>query len=175
MRLACLLWLLFVVVYDLRQRRVPNWLVLSGAAVALAALGLGMQPFGLEWTTALTGAAVGFGCLLLIYAAGYMGAGDVKFAGALGLWVGLSALLPIWIGASLLAGLHSAAWLALQRWPLSPRLALMLQGPASPVSVSSSTAVESDGSAPPKRRRIVPYAAYLAMATAVWMVWGRQS
>ncbi|WP_369662392.1 prepilin peptidase [Variovorax sp. V15] len=172
MRLACLLWLLFVVVYDLRQRRVPNWLVLAGAVLALAALGLGMQPFGLEWTTALTGAAVGFGCLLLIYAAGYMGAGDVKFAGALGLWVGLFALLPIWVGASLLAGLHSAAWLALQRWPFSPRLALMLQGPASPVS---SSAIDSDGSAPPKRRRIVPYAAYLAMATAVWMVWGRQS
>lgn len=173
MRLACLLWLLFVAVYDFRQRRVPNWLVLAGAAVALAALALGMQPFDLEWTAALTGAAVGFGCLLLIYAAGYMGAGDVKFAGALGLWVGLPALLPIWVGASLLAGLHSALWLALQRWPFSPRLALMLHGPAS--SGPSSSAVETDGGAAPKRRRIVPYAAYLAMATAVWMVWGRQS
>ncbi|EJL71677.1 Flp pilus assembly protein, protease CpaA [Variovorax sp. CF313] len=168
MRLACLLWLLFVAVYDFRQRRVPNWLVLAGATVALAALALGIQPFNLEWSTAFTGAAVGFGCLLLIHAAGFMGAGDVKFAGALGLWVGLSALLPIWIGASLLAGLHSAFWLALQRWPVLPRLALMLQGP-------SFSSIDSDGGASPKRRRIVPYAAYLAMATAVWMVWGRQS
>jgi prepilin peptidase CpaA len=173
MRSACLLWLLFVAVYDFRQRRVPNWLVLAGAAVALAALALGMQPFGLDWTTTLTGAAVGFGCLLVIYAIGLMGAADVKFAGALGLWVGLPALLPIWVGASLLAGLHSALWLVLQRWPVLPRLALMLQGRASSGTPSFS-AVETDGGAAPKRRRIVPYAAYLAMATAVWMVWGRQ-
>ncbi|SEU06693.1 prepilin peptidase [Variovorax sp. OV084] len=168
MRLACLLWLLFVAVYDFRQRRVPNWLVLAGAAVALAALALGMQPFGIDAFTALTGAAVGFGCLLLIYAIGFMGAGDVKFAGALGLWVGLPALLPIWVGASLLAGLHSALWLALQRWPVFPRLALMLQG-------RSSAVIDIDGGASLKRKRIVPYAAYLAMATAVWMIWGRQS
>jgi prepilin peptidase CpaA len=44
MALGCLLWLLFVTVYDFRQRRVPNWLVLAGATVALAALALGAQP-----------------------------------------------------------------------------------------------------------------------------------
>lgn len=166
MQLACLLWLLFVAVHDFRQRRVPNWLVLAGAAVALAALALGMQPFGIEWSTALTGAAVGFGALLLLYAFGLMGAGDVKFAGALGLWVGLPALLPIWVGASLLAGLHSALWLALQRWPVAPRLSLMLLG--------RSSAAHSGAAPAAARRRIVPYAAYLALATAVWMVWGRQ-
>jgi len=167
MQLACLLWLLFVAVYDFRQRRVPNWLVLAGAAVALAALALGTQPFGIEWSTALTGAAVGFGALLLLYAVGLMGAGDVKFAGALGLWVGLQALLPIWVVASLLAGLHSALWLALQRWPVAPRLSLMLLGRSS---------ATSNGAAPTTaRRRIVPYAAYLSLATAAWMVWGRQS
>ncbi|AVQ83659.1 MULTISPECIES: A24 family peptidase [unclassified Variovorax] len=167
MRLACLLWLLFVAVYDFRQRRVPNWLVLAGAAVALAALALGTQPFGIEWSTALTGAAVGFGALLLLYAVGLMGAGDVKFAGALGLWVGLQALLPIWVVASLLAGLHSALWLALQRWPVAPRLSLMLLGRSS---------ATSNGAAPTTaRKRIVPYAAYLSLATAAWMVWGRQS
>ena len=167
MRSACLLWLLFVAVYDFRQRRVPNWLVLAGAAVALAALALEMQPFGIGWTTALTGAAVGFGCLLLLYAVGFMGAGDVKFAGALGLWVGLPALLPIWVVGSLLACLHSTLFLALQRWPVSPRLSLMLQG--RPAAI--------DGSAAPQRKRrlVVPYAAYLALATAAWMVWGRQS
>jgi len=166
MRLACLLWLLFVAVHDFRQRRVPNWLVLAGAAVALAALILGMQPFGIEWSAALMGAAVGFCTLLLLYAIGLMGAGDVKFAGALGLWVGLQALLPIWIMASLLAGLHSTLWLALQRWPVAPRLSLLLGRPSA----------AHHGAAPATaRKRIVPYAAYLALATAVWMVWGRQS
>ncbi|MCR6479706.1 A24 family peptidase [Variovorax sp. ZS18.2.2] len=162
---ALLLWLLFVSVYDFRQRRVPNWLVLAGAVVALAALALGMQPFGIDWTQALLGAGVGFGALLLFYAFGLMGAGDVKFAGALGLWVGLTALAPIWIVASLLAGAHGALWYVLQRWPLSPRLALILSGPTS----------AANGSATPRRARFIPYAAYLAMATVAWMVWGRQS
>ncbi|QOF77761.1 prepilin peptidase [Variovorax sp. 38R] len=160
-----LVWLLFIIVYDCRQRRAPNWLVLAGAAAALGALAFGMQPFETDWTSALLGGGAGFGFLLLFYAFGLMGAGDVKFAGALGLWVGLSALLPIWIGASLMAGAHSVLWLALKRWPFFPRLALMLTGP--------SQTPESGASI--RRLRIIPYAAYLALATAAWMVWGRQS
>lgn len=169
MRSVCLIWLLFVAVYDFRQRRVPNWLVLAGAALALAALALEMQPFGIGWTTAFTGAAVGFGGLLLLYAVGFMGAGDVKFAAALGLWVGLSALLPIWIVGSILAGLHSTLFLALQRWPVFPRVSLMLLGR------THAAAIDNGSAAPRRRRLVVPYAAYLALATAAWMVWGRQS
>lgn len=163
--LTCLLWLLCVAVYDFRKRRVPNWLVLSGAVLALAILGLGAQPFGVGWMAALAGAAAGFGFLLLFYAMGLMGAGDVKFAGALGLWVGPYALVPIWIVASLFAGLHGALWLALQRWPLSPRLALILSGPPS----------AAVGGTSPSRARFIPYAAYLSLATVAWMLWGRQS
>ncbi|MDT4869689.1 hypothetical protein FQZ97_1047320 [compost metagenome] len=111
------------------------------------------------------GAGIGFGFLLFFYAFGLMGAGDVKFAGALGLWVGLSALAPIWIGASLMAGAHSALWIALKRWPFFPRLALLLAGPSRTPESGAST----------RRIRIIPYAAYLALATAAWMVWGRQS
>lgn len=139
--------------------------MLSGATLALAALAFGLQPFGNSWSSALIGSAVGFGFLLLFYAAGLMGAGDVKFAGALGLWVGASALVPIWIGASLLAGAHSVLWLVLQRWPWFPRLSLMLSGNPS---------AGTDINGPRRRARFIPYAAYLALATAVWMVWGRQ-
>lgn len=160
-----LLWLLLVAAYDFQQRRAPNWLVLSGALVALTALAFRVQPFGIGWSDAGIGAAVGFCFLLCFYAVGLMGAGDVKFAGALGLWVGLSALTPIWIIASLMAGAHSILWLALKRWPFFPRLALMFAGP--------SHTPESGG--PSRRTRFIPYAAYLALAAAAWMVWGRQS
>jgi len=160
-----LLWLLLVTVYDARQRRVPNWLVLAGAAIALGALAMSSQPFGTKWTEALIGAASGFVFLLLFYVAGLMGAGDVKFAGALGLWVGWQPLLPIWAIASLVAAAHGMAWLLLQRWALFPRLATLLSGrPRS-----------ADSSGLSKRARPIPYAAYLALAAAVWMVWGRQS
>lgn len=165
MTVTFFLWLILVVVYDFRMRRVPNWLVLAGAVFALGALALGAGPLGHDWRAALLGAGAGFGFLLLFYAAGLMGAGDVKFAGALGIWVGVSALAPIWIIASLMAAVHSGLSLSLKRWPFFPRLALLLAGP--------SRASEPD--APTRSVRIIPYAAYLALAAAVWMVWGRQS
>jgi prepilin peptidase CpaA len=160
-----LFWLLFIAVNDFRKRCVPNWLVLSGAALALASLAIGLQPFKIDWMAALTGATIGFGFLLLFYAVGLMGAGDVKFAGALGLWVGLPALVPIWIVASLLAGAHATLWLILQRWPWFPRLAQILSAGQRPAA---------NGEEASQKTRFIPYAAYLALATAVWMVWGRQ-
>jgi prepilin peptidase CpaA len=162
---TCLLWLLLVAVYDFRQRRVPNMLVLVGAALALAALALGVNPFQSDWQTSLLGAAVGFGCLLLVYAAGLMGAGDVKFAGALGLWVGLSALLPIWIISSLLAAVHALLWISFRRWSLSPKFSGLLFSQPLPSGEARSAG----------RTRFIPYAAYLAFATVAWMVWSRHS
>lgn len=158
---ACLLWLLLVVVYDFRQRRVPNWLVLAGAVSALAALAIGSLPFESGWRASLLGAGVGFGVLLLFYVVGLMGAGDVKFAAALGLWVGAAALLPIWIIASLLAGLHGLLWLVLRRWAALPRLVNVLFGQPAVASKVTKT-------------RFIPYAAYLALATVAWMLWSRQ-
>lgn len=164
MALAFLLWLVLAIVYDLRERRVPNWLVLLGGVFALAALATA-QPFNIGWSEAGLGAAVGFGFLLPFYATGLMGAGDVKFAGALGLWVGLSDLIPTWVVASLMAFAHAVLWRKLRDWPIFPRLSSMLVGPSR----------NSGSSVPPRRIRIIPYAAYLAMAAAAWMVWGRES
>jgi prepilin peptidase CpaA len=164
MAALCLFWLLLVAVYDCRQRLVPNWLVLAGAFMALAALASGTQPFGTGWAHALLGMVAGL-ALLLFYATGLMGAGDVKFASALGLWVGIWALLPIWLIASLIAGVHSVLLLLLKRWPISVRLTLLL----------SSQSTSADGNTSTVRTRFIPYAAYLSLATVAWMVWGRQS
>ena len=139
--------------------------MLTGAVVALGALAIGRQLVEVDWTSALLGAALGFGFLLLFYVVGIMGAGDVKFAAVLGLWVGLPGLFPIWIIASLMAAVHSMLWLALKRWALFPRLARLLVGPASAAGQGRS----------PDRMRFIPYAAYLALAGMAWMVWGRQS
>lgn len=160
-----LIWLALIAVHDFRRRIVPNWLVLAGAVAALAQLALGFKPVGIGWSEALLGFAAGFGVLLLFYAAGVMGAGDVKFAGVLGLWIGPAALVPVWIGGSLLAAAHGILWLALQRWPLLPRLALLLANQRAPADGSPATG---------RRARFVPYAAYLALATAAWLIWGRQ-
>ena len=165
---AWILWLLAVAAFDFHQRRVPNWLSLAGAAAAITALVFNSQPFGIGWGNAAGGAAVGFGVLLMLYATGVMGAGDVKFAGALGLWVGFAPLMPIWVGASLLAGVHAALWLALHRWPVVPRLAIALSG-----SPQVETAVATPKSSRRTPQRHIPYAAYLSLATLAWLATGR--
>ncbi|QHE86445.1 A24 family peptidase [Hydrogenophaga sp. BPS33] len=157
MKLALLLWLLIAIAQDGLQRRVRNTFVLVGIALALGAVAFDAQPFGLGWTPALLGGAAAFLGLLCFYAFGLMGAGDVKFAGALGLWVGLEPLLPIWLVASLLAGLHGLLWVALQHWPVAPRLALALSGRP-----------REDGT----HSRPIPLAAYLAVSTLVFMASG---
>lgn len=153
-------WLALVIACDFRQRRVPNWLVLAGIALAAVALAAGLHPAGLSWLDALGAGALAFGVMLVFYAFGLMGAGDVKFAGALGLWIGMQGLLPVWIASSLLAGAHGLLWYALNRWPVWPRLAIALSGvPPSP------------GAPSPQRARHIPYAAYLAIAALAWSAW----
>lgn len=159
---AWLLWLIVVASYDFYRRRVPNWLALLGAAAGVTSLALAEQPFSINWSEAALGAAVGFGFLLVFYASGVMSAGDVKFGGALGLWIGLQPLLPIWLGASMLAAVHAVLWLVLQRWPFSPQLVRALSG----VLTAS-----HDIAAVPKRQRHIPFAAYLAIAAMGWWLW----
>ncbi|MDM0087701.1 MULTISPECIES: A24 family peptidase [unclassified Variovorax] len=159
---AWLLWLLLVTDQDLRNRRVPNWLVLIGAVLGSIALVSASQPFSIEGFDAVAGACAGFTFLLVFYVAGLMGAGDVKFAGALGLWVGLQPLLPIWIGASLLAGGHALLWMFLKRWPYFPRLTKAFSGELS---------LQHDDTEMRRRQRHIPFAAYLAIASVGWLVW----
>lgn len=71
---------------DYSQRRVPNWL-----NAWLAAAGLIMQGVYFGWSgvgTGLLGLLVGFGLLILPWAAHGMGAGDVKLLAAIGAWLG---------------------------------------------------------------------------------------
>lgn len=154
-----LLWLAGAVFCDLRWRKVPHLLVLAGMVGALLSLAFDTALPGLDWRAALIGAGVAFAVLLPFYALGLMGAGDVKFAAVLALWLGLAPLAPIAIVGSLLAFTHAVAVLVLRRWPLFPRLMLALSGR------------DADGAASPSARRPIPYAAYLALASFAWLAW----
>lgn len=163
------LWLVIVIACDFSQRRVPNWLVLSGAALAIVALALGRQSLGSSWLDALGAGAIAFAVMLVFYALGLMGAGDVKFAGALGLWTGLQGLLPVFILSSVLAAAHSLLWLALQRWPVWPWLVMALSDPRAAPDTAPPGAEPAMPIASRQRSRHVPYAAYLAIAALLWM------
>lgn len=150
MLVVVVVWLVGVVAFDLARRRAPNAWMLAGAGVALVALTLGDSPLGVRWPNALAGAAAGFLVLLVFYAMGLMGAGDVKFAGALGLWLGWVPLVPIAVGASLLAGIHAVLWLCWRHRPGQRNAA------ARPPITRTTT-------------RPIPYAGYLALTAIGWI------
>jgi prepilin peptidase CpaA len=78
--------LLVATVYDIRFRRIPNWLTFPALV-----LGIGYHTiiggfYGLGFS--FLGMVVGFGFFFLFYIAGGMGAGDVKLMAALGSFLG---------------------------------------------------------------------------------------
>jgi len=69
-------------IWDLRFRRIPNWLVLAGLVLGF---GLNGFLFGLPGLgTAGLGMLTGFGIYLVLHLLHAMGAGDVKFMAAVG-------------------------------------------------------------------------------------------
>jgi prepilin peptidase CpaA len=98
-----LLLSLGIAVWDLKSRRIPNYLTFGGA---LAGLGfqLGCQGFpGL--LDGLAGLGLGFILLLVPYLLGGMGAGDVKGAAALGAWLGLQRSFVLLVYTGICGGL----------------------------------------------------------------------
>ncbi len=110
---------------DLRARRIPNALVATTLAVALlrAALAAWGGAPGAAWGggpalaagpgAALLGAAGGLAVWLPFYAAGVLGAGDVKLFAAAAAWLGPHAVLPASLYAGLAGGALGLAYLAL--------------------------------------------------------------
>jgi len=104
---ACVLvWLMALCFYDIRERRLPNWLTMPGAVVVLAAAathGRGLP--------AILGALALFAVYVVVYllSPAAMGAGDVKLA------VGIGALTGafgdnVWMIAALGAPVLTAGW-----------------------------------------------------------------
>ncbi|MFN8008929.1 MAG: prepilin peptidase [Terriglobia bacterium] len=87
---------------DVRESRIPNWLTLSSASLAIVLnfLHLGIQ--GLVWS--VLGIATGFSLLFLLYLLGGMGAGDVKLLGTVGAFVGPKLVFYTFIWMALIGG-----------------------------------------------------------------------
>lgn len=89
-------------VYDIRFRRIPNWLVLTGLA-----LGVGLNTILSGWTGARS-SLLGFALAFLVYFPLYllrgMGAGDVKLMAAVGSVVGAANWFGIFTITALLGG-----------------------------------------------------------------------
>jgi prepilin peptidase CpaA len=98
------------VFFDIRARRIPNWLILFALPFSLAL----QMKFHSAWPWA-GGILVGFALLLPGYVFKQMGAGDVKLMAAVGAFFGGFAAFKIVLTAYLIGGGYAVAWMAWQR------------------------------------------------------------
>jgi prepilin peptidase CpaA len=141
-------WAVAVAVFDIRQRRVPNWLVGLGAAAACVSLLLARDASVATPVQGMLGVLFAFVVFLPLYMFGAMGAADVKVFAVIGLWLGAGMLVPVWLWASAAAGVHAVYAIARTR--------------LRPVTVLGHTLVI--GAGPGRPIRGAPYAAFLALA-----------
>jgi leader peptidase (prepilin peptidase)/N-methyltransferase len=101
-----LVWLLALSIYDIRERRLPNWLTMPGAAVIIAVAAVHGRA-----VAAVLGAVALFAVYAVVHlvSPAAMGAGDVKLA------IGIGALTgtfggDVWVLAALGAPLLTAVW-----------------------------------------------------------------
>ena len=133
---VCVLaWFVGLSWYDIRERRLPNWLTVPGAVVIVAcaaAAGHG--------ASALAGATSLFAIYLVLHliAPSSMGAGDVKLAIGIGALTGAFGI-DVWSLAALGAPLLTAAW-AVAVWNISAERTVP-HGPSMCVTAAAATSL----------------------------------
>lgn len=106
---------------DLVTMRIPNWLVLvlAGAfCVAAPIAGFPLELIGIHLVLGAVVLAATFG----LFAAGWIGGGDAKFAAASVVWLGLGVTLPYLLYSALIGGALTLALLGLRRVALPTAL-----------------------------------------------------
>jgi prepilin peptidase CpaA len=98
---------------DLRYRRIPNWLTISGvlAGIALNSFIYRGWP-GLRLS--LAGLAVGFAAYFFLYSLRAMGGGDVKLMTAIGALVGIRDWFGIFLITAIVGGVAGFAMVAMR-------------------------------------------------------------
>lgn len=104
-QLALTVWAIGLAYEDWRRRRLPNVLLLAGLLLGVVHwIAYGTLFLGNSISQGVLAAVVGLLSLLPLYAAGWMGAGDVKFCAVIGWLAGLQILLMVFLIGSILAG-----------------------------------------------------------------------
>jgi prepilin peptidase CpaA len=154
-----------IIFSDLYQRRVRNDVLLAALLTGIGWLiWVWTQQTAAPLVMAAIGLLIGFFVLMPFYLGGWMGAGDVKFFATLGFLLGGKALLPVWIIASLLGGVH-AVMILMSR--------ALTRHPGSALAVVQSRFAQSllwqHVLVARQARKGLPYAAYMAVGALMTM------
>ncbi len=104
---------------DFRTLRIPNYLTAAlAAAFPLAALAAGQH---VDWLSHIEAGFFVFAGGAVLFAAGFMGGGDVKLLAATALWAGLGQVMPLLAMVAIVGGAsRSPCWRCAIRWPRPP-------------------------------------------------------
>jgi prepilin peptidase CpaA len=148
-------------VFDVRARRVPNWLVLSLLIMGIAAVAWGTAPSD-SWRAASLGFATGLACWLPLWLLGMLGAGDVKLFAAASAWIGPSLSWRAALLAALLGGGIALAMLVQRRGLRKAADSVAVQAPHPRAIVGAAASAQH-----PQSAETVPYAVPMAIALAI--------
>jgi prepilin peptidase CpaA len=125
-------------------------------------------------SSSLLGAGLGFGLLVVFFAVGGVGAGDVKLLTAVGAWIGPYLTYQVFVASALFGGLYALALVFRQGGVLGLAVELIaaratLLSPGSwkrPDSTIKAEVLRSD-----RRRRLVPFGAMTCLGFLATMAW----
>ena len=157
---------------DLWKFRVYNLLTLPALMVGLlvsTVLG-GWAGLG----ASLLGAGFGFGILVVFYALGGVGAGDVKLLTAVGAWLGPFWTVHVFIASALAAGVYAVGLILARGGPLAVAVEILAirQAVFEPIKLGRSSAdIAAEVTRSDRRRRLVPFAAMICVGFFVMLAW----
>jgi prepilin peptidase CpaA len=100
--IVLLVMLVIAAIYDVRYRRIPNWLTVSGLVLGLAINAI-LPETGIVFS--LVGFLLAFVIYAILFSLRAMGAGDVKLMAAVGALVGFHRWLGIFFVTALVGGI----------------------------------------------------------------------
>ena len=163
---------LFASVTDLWRFRVYNALTFPLLLTGLIYHGVMGGVSGLG--DSFQGLLFGFFSLVFFYAAGGIGAGDVKLMAAVGAWLGMPLTFYVFIASSLAAGLYATALIILSGgwFEIWTQLNLLLvKLTLGTKRLPSDQRVETVAAQPGRRKRLIPFALMMLMGFIASLVY----